>query len=275
VSEPPSAGARPPGWELRADCARCSGLCCVAPAFGRSAEFAFDKPAGVPCLHLADDDRCTIHDRLIPSGFPGCVSFDCFGAGQRLTQGTFGGRDRRTDPDVAAAVLTAFPVMRGLHELLWYLHETLTWTVPDAVRREVAALLDDIEAAVASAAAELVATDVVALQGRAASLLLIASDAVRSGLDGPDLAGADLVGADLREQELSGGCLRGALLIGADLRGVDLRLVDLRGADLRAAGLGGALLAGALCVTRTQLGSAHGDATTTVPSALERPPHWG
>ncbi|HEY6597232.1 MAG TPA: pentapeptide repeat-containing protein, partial [Asanoa sp.] len=35
--------------ELRADCTRCVGLCCVAPAFSASADFAIDKPAGRPC----------------------------------------------------------------------------------------------------------------------------------------------------------------------------------------------------------------------------------
>ena len=38
--------------ELRADCSRCVGLCCVAPAFARSADFAVDKPAGTPCTNL-------------------------------------------------------------------------------------------------------------------------------------------------------------------------------------------------------------------------------
>ena len=35
--------------ELRADCTRCFALCCVAPAFAASADFAIDKPAGQPC----------------------------------------------------------------------------------------------------------------------------------------------------------------------------------------------------------------------------------
>nr|BFE68040.1 hypothetical protein GCM10020092_013410 [Actinoplanes digitatis] len=65
--------------ELRADCGRCAGLCCVAPAFARSADFAIDKPAGRPCPNLAEDFRCGIHERLPEKGFRGCVVFDCFG----------------------------------------------------------------------------------------------------------------------------------------------------------------------------------------------------
>ena len=83
---------------LRADCSRCAGLCCVAPAFAASADFAIDKPAGVACPNLADDFRCGIHAQLRDRGFPGCTVFDCFGAGQHITQGTFGGRTWRESP---------------------------------------------------------------------------------------------------------------------------------------------------------------------------------
>ena len=49
---------------LRADCSRCAGLCCVAPAFAASADFAIDKPAGHACPHLRDDALCGIHAEL-------------------------------------------------------------------------------------------------------------------------------------------------------------------------------------------------------------------
>ncbi len=259
--------------ELRADCSRCFALCCVASELTRSADFAIDKPAGVPCLHLADDHGCSIHDRLIPSGFPGCVAFDCFGAGQRLAQETFDGRDWRAHPDVVAPMMAAFPVLRGLHELLWYLHEALTWPHADvpALRAAVVA----VSTAADQPPALLLDTDVAALQGSVAALLRTASAGVRAGLDGPDRAEADLASLDLRGHDLRGACFRGALLIGADLRAADLWVADLLGADLRGADLRGARLEGALFLTRRQLGSARGDATTTVPAVLERPAHWG
>ena len=94
---------------LSADCSRCVGLCCVAPAFSASADFAIDKSAGHPCPNLQDDFRCGIHD--------------CFGAGQQVSQVTFVGRDWRAEPQLAKAMFDTFAVMRQLHELLWYLTE--------------------------------------------------------------------------------------------------------------------------------------------------------
>jgi hypothetical protein len=257
--------------DLRADCTRCFALCCVATELTRSADFAIDKPSGVPCRYLADDHRCSIHDRLVPAGFPGCVAFDCFGAGQRLAQETFGGRDWRTQPEVAVPMMAAFPVLRGLHELLWYLHEVLTWPGVDVPALRAA--LDDVEAAAGRPSPYLLDTDVAALRSRVAPLLRAASAVVREGSGAPELAEADLAGADLRGRDLRGACLRGAMLIGADLRDADLSMADLLGADLRGADVRGAALAEALFLTRTQLQGARGDESTSVPTSL-RPPHW-
>jgi hypothetical protein len=109
--------------ELRADCERCAGLCCVAPAFSVSADFAIGKAAGQPCPNLRTDFRCSIHDRLRPAGFRGCAAFDCLGAGQKVTRDTFAGADWRSDRELAGRMFAAFAVLRGLHELLWYLNE--------------------------------------------------------------------------------------------------------------------------------------------------------
>ena len=81
--------------DLRADCGSCFGLCCVALPFARSADFAVDKPAGKACGNLRDDFRCGVHDRLRTEGFSGCTVYDCFGAGQKVSQGTFGGESWR------------------------------------------------------------------------------------------------------------------------------------------------------------------------------------
>ncbi len=120
----PRAGRRRLG--LRADCERCAGLCCVAPAFSASADFAIDKDAGQPCPNLQADFRCAIHNRLRQQGFPGCTVYDCFGAGQKVAQVTFGGQDWRRAPRTANRMFEVFAIMRQLHELLWYLTEALT-----------------------------------------------------------------------------------------------------------------------------------------------------
>ena len=111
---------------LRADCESCFALCCVAPAFSASADFAINKNAGQACPHLQTDFRCGIHTRLRQQGFRGCTVYDCFGAGQKVSQVTFGGQDWRRAPRTAKQMFAVFSIMRDLHELLWYLTEALT-----------------------------------------------------------------------------------------------------------------------------------------------------
>ncbi len=74
------------GDDLRSDCGRCLGLCCVVLPFARSRDFPVTKAAGVDCRHLAADHRCTIHAELRERGWVGCTVFECFGAGQRLSR---------------------------------------------------------------------------------------------------------------------------------------------------------------------------------------------
>jgi hypothetical protein len=77
-----------------------------------AADFASDKPAGTPCPNLAPDFSCGIHDRLRRRGFRGCTVFDCFGAGQAVSQGLFDGVSWRDKPDSRSAMFAAFKIMR-------------------------------------------------------------------------------------------------------------------------------------------------------------------
>jgi hypothetical protein len=259
---------------LRADCSRCAGLCCVAPAFAASADFAIDKPAGRPCPNLREDFRCGIHAELRERGFPGCTVFDCFGAGQRITQHTFDGRSWRAAPELAAAQFAVLPVMRQLHEALWYLAEALLLPAATALRDEVRALQEQTERLAAGSPEELAALDVGAHRGLVGQLLGRVSDLARRDLRGPDCRDADLMGADLRRRDLRNANLRGAYLIAADLRGVDLGTADLLGADLRGSDVRGADLGRCLFLTQPQVEAARGDVSTRLPVAIDRPGYW-
>ncbi len=291
--------------DLRGDCARCDGLCCVALPFQASSDFPVDKPAGVPCRNLLASSSCGTHATLRERGWVGCTVYDCFGAGQKVVQHTYGGRGWRDDPATAQEMFAVFPVVRQLHEVLRHLTEAralLTGPgqdlphgaqrLPDDVPRptdevprlpdEVHDLLSEVEALTTGTPAQLLALDVPAVRRRAGDLLSRTSAAVRTGarprgaraLPRRARAGADLVGADLAGADLRGADLRGAWLMGARLGGADLRRADLLGADLRGADLRGARLAGALFCTQPQLDAADGDGATEVPEHLLGPARW-
>ncbi|WP_395574764.1 pentapeptide repeat-containing protein [Streptomyces sp. BK79] len=263
--------------ELRGDCERCFGLCCVALPFARSADFALDKDAGEPCPNLRTDHRCGIHAGLRQRGFSGCTVYDCFGAGQKVSQVTFGGQDWRTGPpERTRRVFEVFPIVRQLHELLWYLTEALALPAARPVHAELRRALSDTERLTRQTPDELAALDVPAHRQRVNALLLRTSELARAGTRGrkKNRRGADLMGARLRGADLAGADLRGAYLIAADLTGADLRGADLIGADLRDADLTDADLTGAFFLTQPQLTAARGSAGTRLPESVTRPAHW-
>ncbi|GGX84055.1 pentapeptide repeat-containing protein [Streptomyces fructofermentans] len=269
--------AAPARTELQADCTRCFGLCCVALPFAASADFAIDKDAGSPCPNLRADSRCGIHTELRERGFGGCTVYDCFGAGQKVSQVTFGGADwRSAPPERARLMFEVFPVVRQLHELLRHLTEALALPAARPVHTELRRALDRTEALTRLAPEEIAEVDVPAVRGEANALLLRASELARAAQGGrrKEHRGADLMGARMRGADLRAAGLRGARLVAADLTGADLRGADLTGADLRDTDLTDADLTGALFLTQAQVDAAKGGPGTRLPKPLTRPGHW-
>ncbi|OCX62781.1 hypothetical protein BFP70_13315 [Thioclava sp. SK-1] len=100
---------------LKTDCSQCAALCCVMLAFDKGEDFAFDKNPCEPCRNLSGHS-CAIHDSLTPKGFPGCVAYDCLGAGNRVTTEVFMGQSWRTDPKLMRPMMEAFSAMREVHK---------------------------------------------------------------------------------------------------------------------------------------------------------------
>jgi hypothetical protein len=252
--------------ELKGDCANCFGLCCVALPFAKSADFAATKDAGTPCRNLLADHRCGIHDQLRQKGYAGCTVYDCFGAGQRVSQTVFGGEDWRTGE--RQKMFDVFPVVRQLHELLWYLAEARRLDPHD----DLDAAYAEVEAHTVAGPDDILGLDVAEIRAKVNVLLLRTSERLRSSAK--SYRGADLIGARLRNKNLGNADFRGAYLIGADLTNSDLSRADMIGADLRGAELGGADLSTCLFLTQPQVNAARGNARTKLPATLTRPSHW-
>lgn len=269
---------------LKADCESCFGLCCAALPFAASVDFAKDKKAGQPCHHLRSDFRCGVHTDLRQLGYRGCTVYDCFGAGQKVSQVTYGGEDWRIKPTTAKQMFEVFPVMWHLHELLWYLNDALSRDITRSIHAELREALDETEQLTSLSPDSLLDVNVDAHRAKVNQLLLQVSELVRSearrkspkksGRQKTFSRGADLIGANLKDANLRGANLRGAYLIAADLRGADLRGADLIGADLRDTDLRGADLTESIFLTQAQVNAVKGDRHTKLPPVLARPDHW-
>jgi uncharacterized protein YjbI with pentapeptide repeats len=244
--------ARGAGEQFRGKCEDCFGLCCVAPRFPASAEFAISKEAGEPCPNLAIDFRCTIHSSLNAQGFRGCVAYDCLGAGQKVSQLVFGGRSWREAPETAERMFETFRFVRHLHEMLIPLTVGATLELTAPLRRRLDSLREEIDRLTRASADEILAADVAEYRRRANGLLLlVACELTRADITrdisrrGVDLRSTDLSDGHLRRVDFTDANLHGARLARADLREANLTNADLTQADLTDADLTGATLTGA------------------------------
>ncbi|MGE1100633.1 pentapeptide repeat-containing protein [Peribacillus simplex] len=259
---------------LRADCENCFGLCCVALPYAKSADFAFDKDGGTPCSNLQSDYRCGIHENLRAKGFRGCTVYECFGAGQKVSQITYDGNDWRDNPASAKEMFDVFPIMQQLHEMLCYLNEALNLVDAKPLHRDLQAAFEDTEYLTKQSPKSLLELNVPAHRATVNDLLLRTSELVRAKVSfnknknqkkqNKIGRGSDLIGAKLRRADLRGANLRGALFIASDLREADMRVTDLIGADLT----------GSFFITQAQVNSAKGDMHTKLPLSLSIPDHW-
>jgi len=268
---------------LRADCAKCCGICCAALYFSASEGFPRDKAAGEACCHLQPDSRCAIYPELHRRGLKGCMAFDCFGAGQKVTQTSFAGADWRGSAASAQAMFAVFLIQRQLHEMLWYLNDALKQLAARPIYRELQDMLIETEELTMLTPGELTCLDVDALRERIKARLLETSVLVREDVSRQVKTtkrqrklhpGALLMGADLRKNDLRGANLRGACLIAADLRATDLTGTDLLGADFRDTDIRGADMSHGLFLTQAQINAARGDHSTKLPAGLIIPRSW-
>ena len=107
----------------------------MALPFDKGEAFARDKPALHPCPNLVGHG-CTIHDRLEPAGYRGCVLYDCLGAGQRVVQEVFAGADWQADATLRAPMAEALGILRRIHAALELLVTAESLTLPEALAQE-------------------------------------------------------------------------------------------------------------------------------------------
>ncbi|WP_368488818.1 pentapeptide repeat-containing protein [Clostridium sp. BJN0013] len=270
--------------ELRVDCKKCFGLCCVALYFSASEGFPANKEAGKPCINLQPNFICSVHKNLRNNGLKGCTAYDCFGAGQKVSQVTFSGHDWLKNPECANEMFEAFLIMRQLHEMLWYLTQAFILQKDPYIKEKIISLIDNTEQFTLLDVDSLLTLDIVAHRTKVNVLLKNTSDLVRTKFHreknialrnrNATSLRLDYFGSDLRKIDLRGSDLRGACLIAANIRGVDLSWADLIGADLRDADLSGANLTNSIFLTQAQINTAKGNSHTRLPIMIVRPTYW-
>lgn len=130
---------------LKVECSQCSGLCCTALFFSKIDGFPENKIAGKPCSKLQNNYMCKIHNELDKRNMKGCIGYDCFGAGQHVTQFIYKGETWRTSQSKAEEIFNVFTIIFQLYQIRYFLEESRIIISAKKLRSEIENLINENE----------------------------------------------------------------------------------------------------------------------------------
>lgn len=254
--------------ELRIDCENCSGLCCVALCFRKSDGFPGNKSAGEPCEYLVSDFRCKIHSKLSDMNMKGCLNYDCFGAGQKVSNKIFDGQNWKKNLEISKDIFDVFIKVLQLHQVLWYLIQAASISnVKNNIETLDKYILEN------NKITSLPYKDI--LNYDLEEYRTNANKAIkRSFRFNPGQDKKDYIGKEFKRMNLDGKDFSMAFLIGANLEGCSLNSASFLGTDLRDVVVRNTDLSNSYFLTQIQINSALGNKNTKIPLYLTRPEHW-
>lgn len=256
--------------KLTINCSQCSGLCCVALYCTKTDGFPADKAAGMPCQCLMSDFRCNIHSELATRNMRGCMAYDCFGAGQKVTQDCYPGITWNTHPELADEIFAVFLAIFQLHQMAWYLVESKTLVSEPRALAEIEALLSENQEVTSLPPRELLQFDIEQYRMKVNEVLKhICTSIARDTNSTKDYFGTNFKKANLDQRNFSMACM-----IAANLEGCSLRNTIFLGTDMRDANISNADLRESVFLTQMQVNAAKGNRATRLPEYLSYPDGW-
>ncbi len=260
--------------ELRIDCSKCSGLCCTALFFSKTDGFPENKSAGKPCVNLQKDFRCSIHKDLINKNMKGCIGYDCFGAGQKVTQIIYGSTTWQTAPEKSKQIFEVFLTVFHLHQMLWFLIESKSLLPARALWEDVDKLIEKNRNVCGSSPETILEFDLEDYKNQVNGILKQVSTLVIMNFKNNDKVHKNYFGKSFCGRNMDGLDLSMNLLIAADFSKCSFSGTDFLGADTRDANFDNADLREAVFLTQAQINAARGNACTLLPPHLTHPDTW-
>lgn len=258
------------GEKLKINCEGCSGLCCVALYCAKIDGFPADKEGGKPCRHLMGDFRCDMHTKLADKNMKGCLSYDCFGAGQKVTWIYGADNNWRLNPEKAGEIFRVFLIVFQLHQMEWYLLEASALDAGGQLKGKIEALIDENENVTSRSPEEILNFDIDQYQLCVNQVLKLVNSKAAARASGRK----NMFGENFRKANLDNMDFSMALMIASNLEGCSLRGTSFLGADMRDANIMNTDLSKSIFLIQMQINSAKGNIHTRLPDNLTMPSTW-
>ena len=263
-------------WEhMKSDCSKCSGLCCTALFFSKMDGFPNDKASGQPCVNLLKDYRCKIHSQLEKQKMKGCIGYDCFGAGQHVTQAIYQGKAWNELPNQATEIFDVFIMVFQLYQIRYYLIEAMTLIPAQPLKESIQCLIDENIKMCRYRPDSILSLDLEQYRQRSNNILKQVCRLLQQSIHSENKkVPANLLGGNFKGRDISGADLSTKLLIAANFEKNLFHGTIFLGADTRDTNFNNADLSEAVFLTQGQVNSAKGNRNTKLPYHLDYPPTW-
>lgn len=256
--------------QLKTNCSKCSGLCCVALFFFKMDGFPKDKKAGEPCDNLLNNFQCKIHTQLEDKNLKGCIGYDCFNAGEHVTQFIYQGKTYRDLPNRAMEIFDIFMIISQLFQARYYLLEVLTLEISSKMKEKIEWLIVENKKICNYSFNELLSFNLNAYKNKINPILKQICLQLNKNKNVPTVfLGKNFEGKDMTNLDLST-----KLLIAANFKGCRFENTIFLGADTRDTDFSNADLKKAVFLTQGQINSAKGNRNTKLPNHLNYPVTW-
>lgn len=260
---------------LKSDCSKCSGLCCTALLFSEIDGFPENKPAGRPCSNLQKDFRCKIHEDLEKNKMKGCIGYDCFGAGQQVTQEIYLGQTWQNVPKQAKEIFDVFMTVFQLYQIRYFLLESMAILPAEVLKNDMEALIEENEILCNCKPENMITFDIENYRSRANVILKQVCSLLQKSLGcQKKKCPSDFLGRNFKNKDMRGLDLSTKLLIAANFNNCIFHGTIFLGADTRDADFSNADLREAVFLSQGQINSAKGNRKTKLPGHLDYPITW-
>lgn len=262
-------------YELKVDCKRCSGLCCTALFFSKMDGFPEDKVAGKPCIKLQRDYRCKIHHELEKRNMKGCIGYDCFGAGQHVTQFIYKGETWQSSKEQSTQIFDVFIKIFQLYQIRYFLEESMTIVSAKQLWSDIEKLLYENKILCELTPQEIINIDVDSYRNKVNKLLKKVCESISKCFNHKNHKGStDYLGRSFKDRNMSGVDLSMKLLIAANFDSCIFDGTVFLGADTRDTNFSNSDLREAVFLTQGQINAAKGNRNTKLPQYLDYPVTW-
>lgn len=261
--------------QLKVDCSQCSGLCCTALFFSKIDGFPENKIAGKPCTKLQNNYRCKIHHELEKRNMKGCIGYDCFGAGQHVTQCIYKGETTwQTSKEQSKEIFDVFVIIFQLYQIRYFLEESRIVIPAKELWSDIENLIDENEILCNSTKQSILDIDIDSYRNKVNILLKQVCASIITSFKHNNKKLTEFSGRSFKKRDMSGLDLSMKLLIATNFDSCIFDGTIFLGADTRDTNFSNADLRESVFLTQGQINSAKGNRSTKLPKHLDYPVTW-